>query len=79
MRDKKKAHKLRCVDASLDKRKQLIMRASMCVCVGSRKGQRDNVAFKNGHREYKWTILAKVTCHIHAWPPGMGLTGIVRR
>lgn len=33
MRDKKKAHKLRCVDASLDKRKQLIMRASMCVCV----------------------------------------------
>lgn len=31
MRDKKKAHKLRCVDASLDKKKQLIMRASMCV------------------------------------------------
>lgn len=32
MRDKKKAHKLRCVDASVDKKKQLIMRASMCVC-----------------------------------------------
>lgn len=30
MRDKKGAHKLRCVDASVDKKKQLIMGASVC-------------------------------------------------
>lgn len=31
MRDKKGAHKLRCVDTSVDKKKQLIMGASVCV------------------------------------------------
>lgn len=30
MRDKKNAHKLKCVEASLDKEKKLIMRVSMC-------------------------------------------------
>lgn len=40
MRDKKKAHKLGCVDASVDKKNQLIMRASVCVWAPGKERER---------------------------------------